>query len=142
MPSTAVPAIEDAVVALLEGAAGLEKVTVTSEREPERETEFVYLYEATADREWSTIGPQPAGMKEDVKVFLRVFALIGTASFKPSRERAFELVEAIEDALREDPELGGTVLYQHISRITQQKITEDRRRGCHVLLTISGQARI
>jgi hypothetical protein len=142
MASTAIPAVKAAIMAALEGAVGLDDVMITDDKEPERAKEYVWLYEAQAERDWKTIGPQPVPLKENVTVELRVFVSKGTDKQKPSEERAFEIAEAVENALRDDPDLNGTLLHQRVEKLRQQQLVPDQRRTSHVLMTVSGEARI
>lgn len=119
-------------------------VYMSDDTEPQHSEEYVWLYEADADRDWKTIrgGASHLPMQEDINVELRVFVLIGTDSVKPSEDRAFEISDAVEDALRDDPDLNGVLLHQRVKRIRQQQLVHDNRRGVHVLMSIYGEGRI
>lgn len=141
MASTAIPAVKAAILAALEGAEDLVGVTVTADKEPEKEKEWVWVWKAEAEREFKVLGPSPAALDEMVKVSLRVVSIQGTKA-TPSEERAFEISEAVETALRADPDLGGAVTWQRIEKVEQEPLLFDKRYGCLVEMTVKAKARI
>lgn len=142
MASTAVPAVREAVLKTLEEAEELKGVLVTGDKEPERPTEYIWIYKAKANREFSLIGMQPAPLDEMVRVYLRVVAVKGSADSTPSEERALELAALAETALRENPTLNDCARFHHVEELEPQSLLFDQKRGCHVLMTIAAKARI
>ena len=141
MASTAIPAVKAAILAALEGAEALQGVAVTAGKEPERDEEWVWVWKAEAEREFKMLGPSPAALDEVVKITLRVVSIQG-ANATPSEERAFEIAEAVETALRADPDLGEAVHWQRIEKVEQEPLLFDKRYGCLVLMVVKAKARI
>lgn len=142
MASTAIPAVKAAIIELLEASKDLEGVTLAPGAEPDRAKEYVWFYRATAAREFNLIGGNPPPLDENLRIFLRVVAIKGDIGADASEERAYEIAEAVETALRGDLELDGTVYFHRIESVEQEHLKIDRTRGCHVLLTIAAKTRI
>lgn len=144
MPSTAIPAVKAAVLEILKEVEALKsaKVVITADKEPERAREYIWLWKATATREFKSLGPQPSALNEEVKIFLRVMVVKGDSSPTPSEERAFEILEEMETALRGQVRLNGAVRFQHVEDLEQEQLIFDRKRGCHILVTLTAKARI
>jgi hypothetical protein len=140
MPSsTTIPAIKAAVAELLSEASGLEDTPiVTGPKEPRDVLEWVYVWRAKATREPGSLGRKPFVLKEDVKLTLRICSI----TEETSEARVFELAEAVESALRDDPTLGGTVKWQHVQELDQEARDFDGKAGHHILLTIVAVSRI
>jgi hypothetical protein len=137
MASTAIPVVKAAVLGALQGAEALEGITVTADREPERDSEYVWIWRAKAKRNFRTIGPSPAPLDEEVSIVMRVVAIGGDPE-----ARALELADAVEEALREDITLGDSVLWHRLEELEQEPLQFDRKAGCHVLMTLTAKARI
>ncbi len=151
MASTKIPAVKAAILAaLLEAQKGphaeaLKDVAITDDREPERPSEYVWIYEGTAERQYKTLrgGGSQVPLEEDVEISLRVFVVKGSDSTKPSEERAVAIAEVVEEVLRDDPDLSGLLLYQRVSRLNIGPLgLVDQRRASQVLMTVMGTARI
>jgi hypothetical protein len=142
MASTKIPAIKAAVVETLQAAEALKGIKVTDDREPDRDDEYVFIYKARARRDFKLIGPQPAPQDETVNVYIRIVAIRGTDKAKPSEERALEIFEAVETALRDNSTLGDTALFQRIEDLEIEPQNFEGKRGCHVLATVTAKARI
>lgn len=141
MASTAIPAVKAAILSLLEGAEDLKGVLVTDDKEPEREKEYVWIWKAKARREYRLLGGSPSPLDEDLEIKLRIVAMQGDAA-KPSEERASELLEAVETALRADLHLEDTVLWHKLEEIDGEPYLFDTRRGFAWSATLAAKARI
>lgn len=141
-PITAIPAIKEAVFQLLDDAPALEGIKVTDDKEPEHTKEYVWVYKAKAKRAFKLLGPQPARQEEMIEIFLRIVAVKDAAKLKPSEERALEIFEAVEEALRADTTLKGTAFFHLIEEVEIAPVKFDKKRGCHVIAVVSAKARI
>jgi hypothetical protein len=139
---TAIPAIKEAIFELLKDAAALDGITVTDDKEPERLAEYVWVWKARAKRKFKLLGPQPARQDEMIEVFLRIVAIKGSDKLKPSEERALEIFEAVEEALRADITLKGKAFWHLIEDVEIAGVKFDKKRGCHVIAVVSAKARI
>ena len=142
MASTNIPAVKAAVLKVLESAKALEDITVSGDKEPERDTEYVWIYKAKAKRQFTTIGKQPAAQDEMVEVHLRVFAVDPGATYTDVEARAVEIFEAVESALRDSPTLDGTAFFQHVEELEIEPLLLDQNWACHVLVTLAAKTRI
>lgn len=141
-PSTAIPAIKEAVFQLLKEAESLENIRVTDDKEPENLKEYVWVWKARAKRNFKLLGPQPSKREEMINVYLRIVAIKGSDKLKPSEERALEIFEAVEKALIADLTLKGTALFHIVDDLEVAPVKFDKRRGCHVIAVVSAKARI
>lgn len=111
------PALIDALVALFEAAPALDGVKVLDgpivTGDPLHKAVFVgYDGDLDSDggeavtfsQEWASIGQK--AKKETFTVQCAVAAWKGSTKVKPVRELAYDLLAAVEDALRADPSLG------------------------------------
>lgn len=142
MPSsTAIPAIKEAIVKTLKDAESLKGIKVTDEKEPTDEKEYIWVFKARAKRNWQNIGPQ-SKMGEVIEIFIRCVSLKGSDEVKPSEERAIELFEAVEAALRANRRLDGTAFFQHVGDVEIAPVLVDKIRGCHVIAVVSAKTQI
>lgn len=143
MASTAIPAVKQAIKGILEEAEGLEDTLVTTDyAEAERKAEHIWIWKAKAKRDPKGIGRRPARLEEEIRVVLRVVA-IGGADAAVAEARAFELVEAAENALRDESKLAGSiVLFSHVEELEEEPLNFDTKVGCHVLMTVAAKTRI
>lgn len=139
---TAIPAVKQAVFELIKDASALDGILVTDDKEPERAKEYVWVYKAKAKRNFKLLGPQPAKQDEMIQVYLRIVAIKDAAKLKPSEERALEIFEAVEEALRADITLKGTAFFHLIEDLEIAPVKFDKKRGCHVVGIVSAKARI
>lgn len=142
MASTAIPAVKAAIIELLEASEDLEGVTIAPGAEPDRDKEYIWFYKASATRDFNLLGGNPAPLDENLRIYMRVVAIKGSIDADPSEDRAYEIAEAVEAALRADLELDGTVFFHRIEAVEQEHLKIDRTRGCHVLLTLTAKTRI
>ncbi len=142
MASTAIPNLKTTIIAALEAADGLRDVVVTADSEPLRADEYVWLYKARSKRQFGALGPRPAPIDEELRVYLRILVLKGSDKSAPSEERALELADVVESALR-DLEPGRPFLSPLlIEELDDEPLQFDQKRGCHVLMTVATKARI
>lgn len=140
MASTAIPAVRAAVLETLTGSETLEgfpKLKISAGKEPERAPEWIWVWKAQADREFKVLGPQPAPVEEDVKVWLRIVAIHQTEA----ESRAAEILEAAETALR-SASLGGSTWNQLLQIDEAGPVQFDQKLGYHFVTTLSVHARI
>jgi hypothetical protein len=155
MATSTIPATIDALIEILQGAAGLSEVVV-HDGEPATDLE---------DGEYVAVGWQPGGeaavemtqdfahigarqRDEHFDILCSLRAWTGDTDMSARRLRAFELLAAVEDALRatdaapEAPSLNGTVMWAHL---TQASLLPDRSPDgvdVDVLFRISCRSRI
>lgn len=143
MPSTNIPAVKEAVLKQLEGAEALKGITISAGKQPERPNEFVWLRSVKGKREWGPLGKQPSSQNEMVRVNLWVFAIKqGGADREASEERAVEIFEAVEGALRETPTLGGVAFFQHVEELEVEPRLLDKKWAAYVYVTVAAKTRI
>jgi hypothetical protein len=142
MASTAIPAIKAALLALLKEAEGLQGITVTAGKEPERDTEYVWITNAKAARDWKLLKPAPTPLDEDVRVTLWVVALMGGADHTESEERAFEIAGEVETAIRQPAELSPIDFGHMIEKLEDSPLLRDSRWGCQIEITVLVKGRI
>lgn len=139
---TAIPAMKEAVFQILSEAPALENIRVTDDKEPENCKEYVWVYKAKAKRNFRLLGNQPAKQDEKIEVYLRIVAIKDAQKLKPSEDRAVEIFEAVEEALRADITLKGTTLFHLIEDVELAPVKFDKKRGCHIIGVVSAKARI
>lgn len=143
MPAvTAIPAVKQAVVDLLKDAPALKGIPIVDDKEPEVKKEYVWVYKSKAKRAFKVIGPQPGKQEEMIQIFLRIVSTKGDQKLKPSEDRALEIFEAVEEALRADTTLKGTAFFHLIEDVEIAPVKFDKKRGCHVIGVVSAKARI
>jgi|GEM_PF-5487974 len=140
--STAIPSVEAAVLELLEGAAELDGVFVTDDySKAVQETKYVWLWKAEAEREFKGIGRRPATQEEAIELTLRVIAVGDTAA--EAKNRSYQIAGAVETVLRNDMKLGGTVLKNHVKKLSGEPVTDyEPLFGYAVVLIVAAEARI
>lgn len=138
METTAIPAVKDALAESLEGAAGLEGVVVARKQEPARAKEYVWIRRGKSKRDFALLGPRPAPLDEIVEVTIRVVAIGG----EDPEARTYEIFNALEAALRADPDLSDDVLFQKIGEVEDDHLLFDQKPGFHVVSTVTAKARI
>jgi hypothetical protein len=137
--ATTIPAVRDAVVAVLAAAEALEGITIADGLEPTSQKQYVWLWKAKAKRNFSGVGAgRPLPQDEDVSLTMRV-VVIGT---EDPRARAFEIADLVEAALAADARLGGAVKWHRIEELDEEPLQFDQKPGHHVLMTLSARARI
>lgn len=141
MSSTAIPAVKEAVVNTLKAASSLKGITVTDDKEPERKSEYIWIWKARAKREFKNIGPN-SKVDEMIEVFIRIVAYKGSTDQKPSEERAVEIFEAVETALRANRKLNNTVFWHKIGDLEIVPLVPDKKRGCHAIAVVNAKAQI
>lgn len=117
MSTSRTPAVIDALVTLCAAAPTLVGVTVvdgpftTNLADPD----VLFVGDtargdpaANAQQTWAGLGAQRRD--QIVEVVLTAVSRAGETVMKPRRDRAYEIVAAVEDAMRADPTLGGVVI--------------------------------
>jgi hypothetical protein len=139
MKPSAIPAVQVAIRATLDGAAGLEGVAIADEREPINQKEYIWIYPGgKAKRDWKGIGRKPALLEEKISVRLRVVVIGG----EDPKLRAFEIAGAAEEALRENRSLDGCASKHLVEELDQELQDFDGKTGCHVWMTVVAETRI
>jgi hypothetical protein len=146
MASTAIPALKSAILAALEAdptPEGLDGVAISGDKEPTRESEYVWLYKAKAKREFKTIGRRPVKVDEDLSISLRVLAVKGSQA--EAESRALAIAAAVEGVLRDlEPGDDEAVFLAPllVQELEDEPLLFDQKAGCHVLMTVVTKARI
>ena len=144
MAPTAIPKVRAAVRAMLEAAAeapdsDLHGLAIAAAGpEPTRPNEFIWFWRGKAKRVFRVVGPRPAPYEEDVSLTLRLVAIGG----EDPESRAFALLSAVEDVLRNDITLGDAVFWHRLEELEDEPLDFDRKLGWAVLLTLTARARI
>lgn len=106
--TSTVPAVLDALKALLDPRAGLAGVTVTTAPSGEPvPMESIQLFGTAGDQEWAAIGNRRR--RESYTIRGGIFIIkggAGSAVWDAARERAYALLAELEDAIRVMPTLG------------------------------------
>lgn len=145
MASTAIPAAREAIVKALNEHEPLKGVFIADEETPERESEFISILMAESKREFKTLagGMTQPPQEEQLKVWFDIVVYNNNGrNPKESEDRAVEIFEAVEDALRNDTDLGQAVLFQNINEMKIVRGGQDKKRGCMITAAISAKARI
>jgi hypothetical protein len=146
------PAVIDALVAMCEAAAGLEGVKVHDGPQvtsapltsvicigwdgDEDNSEAVQ-----SQQEWAAIGQK--AKDETIQIPCAAIAWTGSTNVKTVRDRAYELVGAVEDALRADPSLGfppPTIVAFAVGNAFQEQTASGAQ--CRVVFTVAVKTRI
>jgi len=138
MALTAIPRVKNAILSTLEEAEALDGVTVAKGKEP-TDPEYVWIVKGKATREFAAVGGRPP-LNEDIDVTLRIVAVDGDDI--ESEDRAYELATAVEEALRDNDNLGDNVLFQRVRELEDGQLLFDQAWGFHVLMTVTAKARI
>lgn len=136
---TSLPAAKEAVKAALDGAEGLDGVRVARGKEPNKK-EYVWIFKGKAKRDFASLGPKPPPLDENVEVTLRIVAIKGDDV--ASEDRAYELFNAVETVLRDNPDLSEDILFQRISEVEDGHVLFDQKWGFHIIATVTAKARI
>ncbi|MER7814081.1 hypothetical protein [Streptomyces sp. NPDC096153] len=156
MLTSRVPAAVDSLLAILRAAPALEGVRVVDGPEPVNQTERHRIYIGWQGGEGGPAvsllqdfnGAGARTRDEDFTISCYAETRGGDKDMAVRRTRAFELVAAVETALRatdaapEAPTLNGTVLWAHLTTgdLTQDQTTNGALAG--VAFTVSCRARI
>lgn len=152
MATSRAPAIIDALVALCEAAPGLTEVTIHDGPQPTSDPLKAVVtigwdgdedndQAVDASQEWAGLGAK--AKDESLLVTCAALAWHGETTTKPVRDRAYELVAVVEDALRADPSLGfppPTVVALSTGNAYQRQLQSGAQ--CRVVFTIAVRTRI
>lgn len=146
------PAVLDALVALCGSAAGLDGVTIHDGPQvtsaPLKEV-ITIGWDGDEDNDeavqsqqaWAAIGQK--AKDETLQIPCAAIAWRGDTNIKAVRDRAYELLGEVEDALRADPSLGfppPTIVAMTTGNAYQRQT--DKGAQCRVMFTIGVQTRI
>ena len=115
MATSTVPAFLDALKAALDArniaatGGGTIAVTTAASGEPVP-PECIQLFRTTADQQWTLLGNRRR--REQYTVYGGIYAQIagyGEPTAKAARDRAYALLAELEQTLRADPSVGGSV---------------------------------
>lgn len=152
MTTSRAPAVIDALVALCGAAPGLSGVKVHDGPQPTSDPLKAVVCigwdgdegndEAVqSTQEWAGLGAR--SKDEALQVTCAAIAWHGSTTNKPVRDRAYELVAAVEDALRANPSLGfppPTVVALATGNAFQQQTGSGAQ--CRVVFTVAIKTRI
>lgn len=109
--ASTVPDAEDALLALLDARAGLDGVLVTYGLPTEEPAARERLYLVGMENNTRTLIVQQGARTERyiLPIVLEVHFIGGVDQRRPVRDRAWAIIEEVEDALADNPELAATV---------------------------------
>jgi hypothetical protein len=142
MTSSRIPEIEEAIMEVLRAEPTLEEqgIEVGNELEP-KAPESVWNYKAETSREFRGLGRRPPTLREDIKCFLRIRVVSGE-NFGVVKARAWELMDLVETALRDNHKLDRTVEFSRIQKAIGEPVSLDQRTGYHILFQLAAKTRI
>lgn len=140
------PAFKAALLALLQARSGLSGVTVSygAPVTGAGAREFVALGDIDGSQEYATLGATAANRRKDETFTMTVYCscLREGQQQQECTERAFALAAEVEDAVREDPEVSGTVRVAEIaSPFTLEEFASDAARQSVVTLGVEATRR-
>ncbi len=143
MTSSSLPAVTAALVELLEMASGLEGVTIAHIAAENPSADGIIVGAAESTRQFKALGALPTPLDEEFTVECAAAAvMIGATSWTAPQARAYELLEAAENALRSDYKLGGLVRWITVSRVKESFEAVDKGRAASVRFWLTGKTRI
>jgi hypothetical protein len=150
--ASSIPAVIDAVLAMLRGRAELAAPVEVFDGFPRRPIDNMDFVAIGGKAEPVADGTQDAvvlgNRRRDETYTVRVYCSSsrGTADQKVTRDRAFTLMGVVEDALRTDPTLGGRVMSAQVGgRVALEQTeaeTADAGSFAEVSFDVSVRARI
>lgn len=144
MASSKIPAIGAALETLFDGATGLEDVNVSRiSPDPLTPQEWIVVGPGKGTRTFRSLGNQPTPLDEDFSFACEAACIQqGKPAFSAVGDRAWELLELAETALRGDIHLGDLIRHALIGSAEESYQVVDKGRQCTVRFVISGKARI
>lgn len=124
----------------MEASSEFQEVEIGNGLEP-KTREYVWLYKSETTRDFLGLGRRPPKLREDIKCYLRLF-VSGAGEFSETKGRAYDLLEAVETALRENYKLDDTIEFSRIMKAIGEPISLDQRTGFHILFQLVGKTRI
>lgn len=141
-------AIRAALIELWQGASGLEGVSVVRVAPSDRITEALVVGACKSTRRFKALGNQPTPLDEEFSLTCQVEVFHASAKdYAAPEDRAYEILEAAEDAMRADPhlELGdptSPLLRHYLIASTEDDFAPtDPGRTCAVRFVIQGVTR-
>ncbi len=97
---------------------------------------------ATSDQTWASLGAQRKD--EQFSVYCVALAWSGDTDVRAARIGAYGIVSAVEDIVRANANLGGTILVtlHGVTGMTARQINGERGAGCQIQFRIDCKARI
>ena len=144
MATSKVNAFLLALKALLEARAGLSGVGVfTAHPGDELPPEAIVVDRVTTDQSWAALGRQRREEGFTTYLVLHIEkAGAGEAIATDARERVYSIKAEVEDALRADPSVSGTVRVADYARDELRQGTGDRGRWAQLEAQIDAKVRI
>ena len=145
MPSTQIPAITDALVALWEADTDLAGVKIVeADADPTgKKWEAIVVGTGKVKREWRSLGNQPVPLNETFEILCEVRIIQpGARDWKTIRQRGYDIFEVAEAALRANHNLDGLILFCRVSEASHRFEATDKGRACAVRFTVEGKAHI
>lgn len=105
--------------------------------------ELVAIFTAEFDRDFRLIGPTPVPLEESftLEVIVEVLRPSGR-DMKPATDRAWEIFELIEEAVRTDLDLDDVTFDSRFSKGSREFFQTDKAQGARIRTTLAGTARI
>lgn len=139
---SAIPGVKAGLLAAFQASAALTDTAVDVGIVDPRKNEMVEIFDATADREYGSLG-RHVNYDEEVSVDVLVTVLRTSGSdLTVPEERMWELVDAVQRAFWEDLTLDGVWRFGRVSRVKQEYWREGKGRGSRARITFEGTARI
>lgn len=140
------PAFKAALLTALQARSGLSGVTVSygAPAGGAGAREFVALADIDGTQEYATLGATAAARRKDETFTMTVYCSVLREGQMQQEctERAFALAAEVEDAVREDPEVGGTVRVAEVaSPFSLEEFASDQARQSVVTLGITATRR-
>lgn len=136
---SAIPAVTQAMFTKLKTDLTGPKVVFGYDSAPE----MVAIWETEFTREYRLLGPDPVPQDEQFKISLIVEVLKPSGrDMKTVADRAWEIFDAADDALRGDHTIGGLSWNALIEQGKQEFFQTAEQQGCRIRATVAGTARI
>lgn len=145
MASSRLPAITTALVELFAAAPGLEGVTIAHIASASPAKEGIIIGGGEATRSFKALGALPTPLDEEFTIDCEAaVVMLGATDWDAPQARAYELLEAAENALRSDHKLGdpGLVRWITVSRVRENFEAVDKGRAASVRFWLTGKTRI
>lgn len=142
MANSTIPAFKAALLTALQARAALSTVQVTYGAPlPSPADEYVWLADVDGEQEAAALGAQRREEFYELEVIVAVYR--AGADQQATTERAFALVGELEEVLRADGTVGGTVRFAEVGGpLRLEEMASDTHRGAQVTVTVQARARI
>lgn len=142
MAASTIPAFKAALATALRARANLATVQVSYGAPlPSPADEFIWLADVEGEQEAAALGAQ---RREEIYDLLTIVNVIRAGADQQAvTERAFALAAEIEDELRGDGTVGGTVRFAEVAGpFRLEEMASDTHRGAQLTVTVAARARI